>query len=229
MTNIEKDIQAHLFEMQDLRYRDFQAKLMPTVDMERIIGVRTPILRKYAGELAKTDLGWQYVKILPHKYYDEYNLHGFIIEKCKDFDKTMELVEAFLPYIDNWATCDMLSPKVFKKNLPALLNKIKLWLSSEHQWTIRFAIEMLMSFYLDDCFDEAFPDMVAKVKNDEYYVKMMVAWYFATALAKQPDVVLPYFEGKVLETWTHNKALQKSIESNRIPDETKKYLRTLKV
>lgn len=229
MTDIEKEIQEHLFELQDLKYKAFHSKLMPTVDIDCIIGVRTPLLRKYAAELSKTDKGWEFVKILPHKYYDENNLHGFIIEKCKDFDETIRLIELFLPYVDNWATCDLMSPKVFKKNLPALLPKIKEWISSSHQWTIRFAIEMLMSFYLDENFEQAFPQMVAGVKNEEYYVKMMVAWYFATALAKQPKTILPYFEKKVLEPWIHNKAIQKSIESYRISDETKKYLKTLRL
>lgn len=228
MNSIEKEIREHLFELQDIKYRDFQAKLMPNVDVKNIIGVRTPALRKYASELAKTEAGWEYVKILPHKYYDENNLHGFIVEKCKNFEECILLVDAFLPYVDNWATCDLMSPKVFKKNLKGLLRKIKEWISSDNQWAVRFGIEALMKYFLDDNYHESFPEMVAKVKREEYYVKMMVAWYFATALAKQPESILPYFEKRKLEPWTHNKAIQKSIESFRIPDDTKIYLRTLR-
>lgn len=227
-TKLESTVQKQLFELQDLEYRDFQAKLMPTVSLDNIIGIRTPMIRKYAAEFAKSEEAKEYIKILPHKYYEEYNLHGFVIEKCKNFDEAVALIDEFLPYVDNWATCDSVKPKVFKKNLPALQKKIKEWLASKHSWTVRFGIEMLMNFYLDDSFDSSFPKMVAKVKFDEYYVKMMVAWYFATALAKQPEAIMPYFEKKVLEPWTHNKAIQKCIESYRIPDGTKDYLRTLK-
>ena len=220
-------IQKHLFELQDEKYKSFQAKLMPTVELDRIIGVRTPLLRKYASELAKTSEGKEFISVLPHKYYDEYNLHGFIIEKTKDFDEAVELVDAFLPYVDNWATCDLVSPKVFKKNLPALMDKIKEWIVSEHCWTVRFAIEMLMSHFLDENFDKSYATMVSRVVSEEYYVNMMIAWYFATALAKQPKDILPFFEKKILAPWTHNKAIQKCNESYRIPDEIKNYLKTL--
>ena len=226
--NIEQSVQMDLFGLQDLKYRSFHAKLMPTVSFDRIIGIRVPVLRKYASEFAKTEEAKMYLNILPHKYYEEYNLHGFLIEKCKDFDETIRLLDEFLPYVDNWATCDSVSPKVLKKNLPALLKKIKVWMASEHCWTVRFGIEALMNHFLDESFDSSFPKMVAKIKSDEYYVKMMVAWYFATALAKQPEAIMPYFEDKTLEPWTHNKAIQKSIESFRISEETKKYLKTLK-
>lgn len=225
---IESAVQQKLFELQDLKYRSFHAKLMPTVSFDRIIGIRVPVLRKFAKEFAKTEDAKEYLNILPHKYYEEYNLHGFVIESCKDFDETIRLLDEFLPYVDNWATCDSVSPKVLKKNLPALQNKIVEWIASKHCWTVRYGIEMLMNFFLDEHFDKAFPQMVAKIKSDEYYVKMMVAWYFATALAKQPDAIMPYFETKALEPWTHNKAIQKCIESFRISDETKKYLKTLK-
>ena len=229
MKKLEKDIQSKLFELKDSEYRDFQIKLMPTVAPESVIGVRTPELRKLAREFAKTPEAEEFIKILPHKYYEENNLHAFIIETLKDYDRCIAALDAFLPYVDNWATCDLMSPKVFKKHLPELLKKIKIWLSSGETYTVRFAAEMLMSFYLGDEFTAEMPQLVAAVESGEYYVKMMVAWYFATALAKQPEAILPYFTEKRLEPWTHNKAIQKSIESYRIPDETKAYLRTLKI
>ncbi len=225
---IEATVRQKLFELQDTGYRSFTAKIIPTLDIDNIIGIRTPILRKFAAEFAKSEEAKEFLRILPHKYYEEYNLHGFIIERCKDFDEAIRLTDEFLPYVDNWATCDCVSPKVFKKNLPVLQQKAKEWMASKHCWTVRYGIEILMSFFLDKDFDKTSPKLVAKVKSDEYYVKMMVAWYFATALAKQPDVIMPYFEKKLLDPWTHNKAIQKCIESNRIPDETKAYLRMLK-
>lgn len=236
MSNVEERIQSQLLELQDLKYRDFQCKLMPTVDPETIIGVRTPELRKLAKEFAKT-LGvtpefaspaMEFLKILPHKYYEENNLHGFLIETIKDYDQIIVALDAFLPYVDNWATCDLMSPKVVKRHLPELLEKIREWLKSDRTYTIRFGIEMLMSFYLDEQFRPEYPELVSGVKSQEYYVNMMIAWYFATALAKQYDAVLPYIEQHRLETWTNNKAIQKAIESFRITDEQKAYLRTLK-
>ena len=229
MSNIEKEVVEQLFSMQDLDYKAFHAKLIPNVEEELIIGVRTPELRKYAKEFSKTEEAKEFTKILPHKYYEENNLHGFIIEQIKDFNVCIEEVERFLPYIDNWATCDMMAPKVFQKNLPRLLDKIKVWIKAEDTYTVRFAIEMLMKYFLDDEFDIAYPEMVAGVQSDEYYINMMIAWYFATALAKQYDSILPFIENKELETWTHNKAIQKAIESRRVSQEQKDYLRTLKI
>lgn len=229
IANIEKNIQKTLFELQDPKYKDFQAKLIPNLNIDKIIGVRTPILRKYATDLSKTEEGKNFLKILPHKYYDEYNLHGFLIEKCKDFDEAIRLIEEFLPYIDNWATCDIVSPKVLKKNLPELLKRIENWVASRHPWTVRFGIGLLMRYFLDENFDIRFPKMLSKIKSDEYYVKMMIAWYFATALAKQPDRIMPYFEKQILEPWVHNKAIQKSLESFRIKEETKVLLRKMRV
>ena len=227
--DINERIQRQLFELQDLKYRDFNSSLIPTVDKETVIGVRTPQLRKLAKELSKDpDIG-VFLRTLPHKYYEENNLHGLIIEGMKDYDKCIAEMELFLPYIDNWATCDIISPKVFKKHLPELLDEIKVWIGSDHTYTIRFGIEMLMSFYLDEQFKPEYPEMVACVKSEEYYVNMMIAWYFATALAKQYDAVLPLIEEKRLEKWTHNKAIQKSVESYRITPEQKAYLKTLKV
>lgn len=229
MTNVEKEVRESLFSMQDLEYKAFHAKLIPNIKEEVIIGVRTPELRKYAKEFAKTEKAEAFIKILPHKYYEENNLHGFLLEQIKDFDTCIEELERFLPYVDNWATCDMMAPKVFKKNLPKLLEKIKQWIRAEDTYTVRFAIEMLMKYFLDDSFDVAYPKMVAGVKSDEYYINMMIAWYFATALAKQYDSILPFIENKELEPWTHNKAIQKAIESRRVSGEQKTYLRTLKI
>lgn len=229
MCNIEKEVVERLFSMQDLDYKSFHGKLIPNVDEEAIIGVRTPALRKYAKEFAKTDHAKEFIKILPHKYYEENNLHAFVLEQIKDFDTCVEEVERFLPYVDNWATCDMMAPKVFQKNLPQLLEKIRVWIKADDTYTVRFAIEMLMKYFLDDAFDIVYPKMVAAVKSEEYYINMMIAWYFATALAKQYESILPFIENKMLEPWTHNKAIQKAIESRRVSEEQKSYLRKLKI
>ena len=229
MSDINERIRRQLFELQDLKYRDFNSSLIPTVDKKTVIGVRTPQLRKLAKELSKDPDIEIFLRTLPHKYYEENNLHGLIIESTKDYEKCIAELQLFLPYVDNWATCDIISPKVFKKHLPELIDEIKVWISSDHTYIIRFGIEMLMSFYLDDQFRPEYPEMVAGVKSEEYYVNMMIAWYFATALAKQYDAVLPFIEGKSLEKWTHNKAIQKSVESHRITPEQKTYLRTLKI
>ena len=228
MKNISSIVQNKLLDLRDIKYRDFHASLVPNLDKNIILGVRTPVLRKFAKEFAKTAESWQYIQVLPHKYYDENNLHVFVISEIKDFNEAIKQVELFLPYIDNWATCDSLSPKAFKKNLSELLKYIKKWINSNHTYTVRFGIEMLMKLYLDESFDEKYPKFVAKVKSDEYYINMMVAWYFATALAKQPTVIMPYFTEKRLSKWCHNKAIQKCIESYRIPEETKKILRNLR-
>ncbi len=222
------NITEQLFSMQDESYKQFQCKLMPTVDPDTVIGVRVPNLRKLAKVLNGTAEAQAFLSELPHKYYDENNLHAYLIALMKDYQTCIDAVETFLPYIDNWATCDGLSPKVFKKHLAELLEHIKVWIASGETYTVRFAIGMLMQFYLDDAFDMQYADMVAAVKSDEYYVNMMIAWYFATALAKQYDVVLPYLEDGRLEPRTHNKTIQKAMESYRITDEQKQYLRRLK-
>lgn len=222
------EIQKELFYLQDEKYREFSSSLMPTVDPDCVIGVRTPDLRKLAKKLAKEPDIDAFLHCLPHRYYEENNLHGFIIEGMKDFETCMRELEAFLPYIDNWATCDQISPKVFKKNLPELLDKIRGWIASGRVYTVRFGIGMLMSHYLDDAFNPEYLEMVCSVRSEEYYVNMMIAWYFATALAKQYDAAVPYIEQKRLEIWTHNKAIQKSVESRRITEEQKNYLRSLK-
>lgn len=224
----EKYIREHLFEMQDLKYRDFHSKLMPTVSKELIIGVRTPDLRLFAKEISKTPYAQEFIANLPHKYYEENNLHAFLIESIKDYDLCIKEINRFLPFVDNWATCDMMRPKIFKKHLPELFESIKIWLKSDDTYTVRFAIEMLMCFYLDDFFSPEYPEMISKICSDEYYIKMMQAWYFATALAKQYDAVIPYLEQNKLDADTHNKTIRKAIESFRITDYQKKYLRTLK-
>ena len=226
--NTETTIQARLFELQDLSYRDFQCKLMPTVDPDTVIGVRTPELRKLAKSFSKEPEAEAFLRTLPHRYYEENNLHGFLIETMKDYSQVIAALDAFLPYVDNWATCDLMSPKIFKKHLPELREQIQVWMASSHTYTIRFGIEMLMTFYLDEQFQPEYLDWVADVHSEEYYVNMMIAWYFATALAKQYDAALPYLQEHRLEPWTHNKAIQKAIESYRITDEQKAYLRSLK-
>lgn len=227
--DIKERIKEELFEMQDLEYREFHAKLMPTVDKECVIGVRVPVLRKYAKKLAKEPQIGEFLEELPHQYYEENNVHAFVIEQTKEYEKCLEQVELFLPYIDNWATCDMLSPKVLGKHTKELLEVIKKWIASEQTYTIRFGIGMLMRFYLDEKFDDAYPAMVAHVKSEEYYVNMMIAWYFATALAKQYEAVLPYLTEHKLDLWIHNKTIQKACESYRITKEQKEFLRTLKI
>lgn len=229
MSDIEKMVQARLFELQDLKYRDFNSKLIPTVDPETVIGVRTPELRKFAKAFSKTPEASEFLQILPHKHYEENNLHGFLIENMKDYDQAIAALDAFLPYVDNWATCDLMRPKAFKKHLPELREQIKVWIASDHTYTVRFGIEMLMSFFLDEPFQPEYLDWVAGVRSEEYYVNMMIAWYFATALAKQYDAALPYIQQRRLEPWPHNKAIQKAIESYRITDEQKAYLRSLKI
>ena len=222
------ELQKQLFALQDVSYRDFHSRLMPNIDKETIIGIRTPVLRKFAKEMAKAGDYEAFLDELPHTFYEENNLHGFLLEDGKDYDETVDRIEQFLPHVDNWATCDMMNPKIFKKHLPKLLTKIRKWLGSEHTYTVRFAIDMLMRYYLDEAFSPEYLEWVAAVKSDEYYVKMAVAWYFQVALAKQYDAALPYIERKRLEDWTHNKAIQKAIESYRITEEQKAYLRTLK-
>lgn len=228
-TTIITNVQTRLFELQDLKYRDFHAKLMPTVNKEKIIGVRTPALRVFAKKYGKTDEAKEYLQILPHQYYEENNLHGLLIEQIKDYDTCLEELERFLPYIDNWATCDMLAVKVVKKYLDTFIDEVYRWMESDHAYTIRFGISMLMRYYLEDAFQMVYPEKVAQIRSEEYYVNMMRAWYFATALAKQYDKILPFVEKQKLDVWTHNKTIQKAIESYRITPEQKEYLRGLKI
>ncbi len=226
---IRDEIREKLFALQDKKYGEFQVKLIPTVRAEDIIGVRTPELRALAKEYVKREDIDEFLKDLPHKYFDEDQLHAFILSQMKDYDDCMDKLCAFLPYVNNWATCDQMSPKVFKKHKDKLLEKIREWIGGDETYTVRFGIGMLMEHFLDDDFDPAYPEMVSRIRSDEYYVNMMTAWYFATALAKQYDAVLPFIKEKKLDEWTHNKAIQKSVESNRISPEIKQYLKSLKV
>lgn len=226
---MKQKIVEELFQLQDKEYAAMQEKIIPTVSPERIIGVRTPALRDLAKELAKDPGVKDFLNCLPHKYFDEDQLHAFVISLEKDFDKCVAQVEAFLPYVDNWATCDQMSPKAFKKSPEKLLPYIRKWIGSDKVYVVRFAVGMLMQHFLDEKFSTEYADVVAAIRSEEYYVNMMIAWYFATALAKQYTVVLPYIEEKRLAPWVHNKAIQKSVESYRITPEQKEYLKTLKV
>ena len=217
-----------LSELSDPTYRDFHAGLIPNISPETILGVRVPALRKLARELRGSAEAQEFMAALPHEYYDENCLHGLLINDIKDFGATVSALDAFLPYVDNWAVCDLISPRSFKSRPPELAAHVRRWLESSHSYTVRFGIGVLMSFYLDEGFEPAQLEAVAERCCEEYYVNIMVAWYFATALAKQPEAVLPYIENRRLSRWTHNKAIQKSIESRRIPDETKAYLKTLR-
>ena len=225
---ITEEIREELFRLQDSKYREFQVKLIPNVTPDSVIGVRTPALRKYAKELAKREEIGEFLSDLPHQYFDENQLHAFIISQLKDFRSCMEYVRAFLPYVDNWATCDQMSPKVFGKNKGDLLLQIREWIGAGDTYTVRFGIGMLMQHFLDKDFDPEYPELVAQIRSEEYYVNMMKAWYFATALAKQYEAVLPFIEGRRLDDWTHRKAIQKSVESYRITQEQKQYLKSLK-
>lgn len=218
-----------LFKLQDLEYKKFNSKLIPTVSPDKIIGIRTPTLRKLSKELFKSGEYGAFLEKLPHDFYEENNLHAFLIEQIKDFDMAIGETEKFLPYIDNWATCDCFQPKVFKKHKSKLSSYILKWIKSDETYTVRYAINQLMTHFLDEDFNEKYLAMVADVKSDEYYINMMRAWYFATALAKQYDKTILFLEQKVLDKWTHNKTIQKAIESYRVDKDTKEYLKKLKV
>ena len=224
-----ENVQADLFAIQDLAYRDFQAKLMPTVNKETVIGVRTPSLRSYAKKFGKTDNVSAFLEVLPHKYYEENNLHGLLIEQIKDYPSCIAALDRFLPYIDNWATCDMIALRTVKNHLDIFIQEVCRWIASDHPYIVRFGIGMLMRYYLEDAFRMEYPEKVAQIRSEEYYVNMMRAWYFATALAKQYDKILPFIEKQKLDVWTHNKTIQKAIESYRITPEQKEYLRGLKI
>lgn len=225
-----QQITTELLALRDEQYRQFHSRLMPEIDPETIIGVRTPILRKYAKELVKREDVETFLNTLPHQYYEENNLHGELLKlKYKDLDTFLEKLEVFLPYIDNWGTCDMLSPKIFKKNPSLVYEKVKEWIRSNNTYTVRFAVVTLLGFYLDDLFQEEMLCLVAEIRSEEYYIKMAVAWYFSIALVKQYEATIPYFTNIALDKWTHNKAIQKAIESRRVTDEKKAYLRTLKI
>lgn len=226
MTNSE--ILSLLFSLKDEEYKVFQSALMPTVSQNKIIGVRVPQLKKAALTIYKDGSYKQFLKTLPHKFYEQDNLHAFIINNIEDFDECIKQTESFLPFIDNWATCDGLRPKAFKKQPEKLLSHIYKWLQSEHSYTVRFAVECLMVYYLDEHFDKIFLDIVSKIQSEDYYVNMMLAWYFATALAKQYESTLPYIESKTLPLFVHRKTITKANESFRITKQQKQYLKSLR-
>ena len=223
------EIQKKLFELQDRQYADFQSRLIPNIEKERVIGVRTPALRALAKKLVQTKEAEVFLSDLPHKYFDENQLHAFLICEIKDFAECIVQTQAFLPYVDNWATCDQMSPKVFKKNTEKLLPYIEKWVASDRTYTVRFGICMLMRYFLDDAFLPEYAATVAEVRSDEYYINMMIAWYFATALAKQYDAILPFLSEHRLDPWVHHKTIQKAVESFRITPEQKAELKAMKV
>ncbi len=232
MTNNKKTlIQTKLFSFEDKKYKNFNKKLIPNIDEKTMIGIRTPVLRKFAKDIFKTEpiLAAEFMKDLPHTYFEENNLHCFFIENIKDFDTAIKETEKFLPYIDNWATCDSFSPKIFKTEPEKIYKKILVWIKSKHTYTVRYAIGLLLSNYLDEYFKPEMLDIVSKVSSKEYYVNMMIAWYFSTALVKQYTAAFPYIKNKKLNTFTHNKTIQKATESYRIPKEIKDTLKKEKV
>ena len=226
---ITEEIERQLFLWQDAEYRQFQCRLMPNVDPETVIGVRLPLLHDYAKATAKREDVHEFLDTLPHAYYDEYQLHSFIVSGIRDYPEALARTDALLPYINNWAVCDSLSPKAFFKNRAALKGELFRWMDSDRVYTVRFGIEMCMAHYLDEDFDPALPERISRIRSDEYYVNMMTAWYFATALAKQWDAALPYLTDGRLDVWTHNKTIRKARESYRITAECKSYLSSLRV
>ena len=227
--NSESEVLSRLFENQDLEYRDFHSKLMPTVNKNRIIGVRTPVLRKIAKEFNKSDYKKDFLKALPHKYYEEDNLHAFLIEQIKDFDECISALDNFLLCVDNWATCDMMTPKILGNYPDKLYLKIQEWIKSSHTYTVRFGVVTLMKFFMNERLDKKHLNLLLTIKSDEYYINMAVAWYLATALASKWDTVIPCIEKKKFSKWIHNKAIQKAIESYRITSDQKSYLKTLRI
>lgn len=229
MEKICESIRERLFSLADSKYKDFNSALIPNVEKEKVIGVRMPDIKRLAKYIVKNEDAEAFLSDLPHFYHEENLLHGFIVAEGKDFGKTLAETERFLPYIDNWAVCDTFSPKIFAKNKDVLYGKILEWMNSSHPYTVRYGIGMSMRYFLDgDFFDEKKLSDVASVKSGEYYVNMMSAWYFATALAKRYDKTFPYIRDEKLEKWVHNKTIQKACESFRISDEQKKELRALK-
>ncbi len=229
LKTVENGIQAELISMADAQYRRFQTALMPTVDPQKVIGIRMPNLRTFAKQIQKVSVDPTFFEKLPHRYYEEDNLHGIFISDMENYSDTVKALDRFLPFVDNWATCDLIAPKAFRKRPEPLLAKVNEWISSEHTYTVRFAIGVLMRYYLDDGFSPEYMNIVSRIKSEEYYVNMMIAWYFATALAKQYSSAIKLIENRMLSPWVHNKTIQKAIESYRITPEQKKYLRTLKI
>ncbi len=227
--SLAAEIRGELFKLADSGYKDFHSKLIPTVDKDLIIGVRTPDLRKFAKSLKNSDKRKMFLDLLPHTYYDENNLHAFLIEQEKDFDVCVSALDRFLPYVDNWATCDMMNPKALKKDKEALLCVIKKWICSEDIYTVRFGLKMLMDHFLDEDFSESYLELAASVKSDEYYINMMIAWFFATALTKRYEEALPFIKDMHLSEFCHNKTISKACDSFRISKEKKEYLKTLRI
>ena len=222
-------ITKELWELRDESYFNFHKKLIPNIAEENIIGVRTPALRSYAKKVAKYPEVYEFLQELPHTYYEENNLHGALLGLLyKDVDTYLTELEKFLPYVDNWATCDMMGPKVFKKNLPLVYDYVKKWIASDDTYTVRFGIVTLLFYFLDEAFEPEMLDLVAGIRSEEYYIKMAIAWYFSMALVKQYEVTIPYLKKQILPVWEHNKTIQKAVESYRIENATKQYLRTLK-
>lgn len=222
------NIQKRLFELSDEKNADFSAKLTPGIDREKILGVRIPASRKLAKEIIKENEHKDFLNSLPHKYYDENILHSILISEIKDYDECIKYVDEFLPYVDNWAVCDTMSPKAFKNKHERLMNDILRWVDSDQTYTIRFGLKILMAHFLDNYFKKEYLKIPAKIKSDEYYINMMIAWFYATALAKQWDSTIVYIENGVLDKWVHNKTIQKARESYRITAEQKEYLKSLK-
>lgn len=223
------NIQDELFKLQDLKYKEFHSRLMPNINPDLIIGVRVPDVRRLSKRIIKEGKDSDFLKLLPHKYYEENNLHGFIISQMKDYDTCIKQLDTFLPCVDNWATCDGIRPVSFKKNTDRLIFEIDRWIASDEEYTVRFGLEMLMTFYLDENFDESYLEKASAVTSDKYYVNMMIAWFFATALAKQYEKTIPFIEEKRLSIWVHNKTIQKALESYRVDKDRKSYLRKLKI
>lgn len=223
------EIQKKLYALQDISYRDFNSGLIPDIPVKKQIGVRIPDIRRLAKEIRNTEKATEFLNCLPHEYFEENNLHGYLLESINDFDKAMEMTEKFLPFIDNWATCDTITIKAFRKNIPALYEKTKDWLKSDNTFTVRFGINMLMKFFLDENFSEEVPLLVAEIESKEYYINMARAWFFQTAMTKQKETVLPYISEQKLDKWTHNKTIQKCTESYRISDDDKKLLKEMKL
>ncbi len=225
------EIRKKLFELAEPGYRDFTKNLIPNLDESLIIGVRVPLTRKLAININKEnpELAEEYLNVLPHKYYEENNLHGFLIELIDDIDLAIIKTDEFLPYVDNWSTCDIFSPKIFKKHNELIYEKALEWINSGDTYTVRYGIGMLMTHFLDENFKPEAIEIVSKIRSEEYYINMMIAWYFATALAKKYDETISYLNRRVLMPWTHNKAIQKAIESRRVPIKLKGELRKLKI
>lgn len=226
---IEKQIQNQLFSLADEAYKAFQQKLMPSVDPDTVIGIRTPELRRFAAKFAQTEEAKDFMANLPHTYYEENNLHAFLIEKITDFESAVTELNRFLPYVDNWATCDMMSPKIFSANKEKLLPVIERWISSSHTYMIRYGIVMIMKYFLDGEFSPRHLQKVADISSNEYYIEMAQAWYFAEALVKQYDHALPYLQKEWLSPFVHSKTISKACDSFRISDEKKKFLKTLRL